>query len=109
MSNEESDKTNNIVGVIPYIDPKCFSDKDYELSKKSDIYSVGVIMWQISSGHKPFRNNNYDIRLSSEIVNGLREKTINGTPVEYSDLYKGNLMFSYKRLAGRWFNYYAQN
>ncbi|CAB5366718.1 unnamed protein product [Rhizophagus irregularis] len=29
-----------------------------------------------------------DFGLSTEISNGLREKTINGTPVEYSDLYK---------------------
>ncbi|RGB31479.1 kinase-like domain-containing protein [Rhizophagus diaphanus] len=88
ISSEESNETNDIFGVIPYIDPKCFSNKNYELNKKSDVYSVGVIMWQISSGHKPFRNNYYDIRLSTEISNGLREKTINGTPVEYSDLYK---------------------
>ncbi len=38
------------------MDPKRLNDQDqnYKLSKKSDIYSVGVLMWQISSGRQPF-------------------------------------------------------
>ncbi|GBB95586.1 hypothetical protein RclHR1_02570020 [Rhizophagus clarus] len=87
ISNEISNGTSRIIGIIPYIDPKCFNNENYELNKKSDVYSIGVIMWQISSGRKPFYNIDYGIRLSLEITNGKREKTINGTPVEYSDLY----------------------
>ena len=46
-----------IFGVVPYVDPKSFNnqfngDKSeyYKLNKKSDVYSIGVLMWQISSG-----------------------------------------------------------
>ena len=74
---------------MPYIDPKGLNNQNYKLDKKSDVYSVGVLMWQISSGYKPFRNADYDVRLTVAIVNGKREKIIKGTSVEYSDLYRG--------------------
>jgi hypothetical protein len=79
-----------IFGIIPYIDPKSLKDQNYKLDKKSDVYSVGVLMWQISSGYQPFPNNSYDVSLSLSIVNGKREEIIDGTPVEYSNLYTGN-------------------
>ena len=42
-------------GVVPYIDPKSFNNQyntcdkneNYKLNKKSDVYSIGVLMWQI--------------------------------------------------------------
>ena len=48
--------------MVPYIDPKSFNNQNntcnnsenYKLNKKSDVYSVGVLMWQISSGRRPF-------------------------------------------------------
>ncbi|RGB23190.1 kinase-like domain-containing protein [Rhizophagus diaphanus] len=80
--------TSKVFGLIPYVDPKSFDDKEnYKLNKKSDVYSIGVLLWQISSGHKPFREVNYSLRLMLSILNGKREEIINGTPVEYSNLY----------------------
>jgi hypothetical protein len=78
--------------VIPYIDPESFNNQrqNYKLNKKSDVYSVGVLMWQISSGRQPFSDCNYDVTLSTSIVNGKREKIIDSTPMEYSNLYTGN-------------------
>jgi len=70
------------------MDPKGFN-KHYKLNKKSDVYSIGVLMWQISSGQQPFYVEGYDFALMIEIVNGKREGIINGTPVEYSNLYEG--------------------
>ncbi|PKY49351.1 kinase-like protein, partial [Rhizophagus irregularis] len=51
---EASNSTSSLHGVVPYVDPKSFADKNHKLDKKSDIYSIGVIMWQISSGYQPF-------------------------------------------------------
>jgi hypothetical protein len=48
-------------------------------------------MWQISSGRVPFCNDNYDIKLALDILNGRREEVVEGTPVKYSNLYKGKL------------------
>ncbi|RGB25988.1 kinase-like domain-containing protein [Rhizophagus diaphanus] len=77
-----------IFGVLPYMDPKKLNDINYKLDKKSDVYSIGVLLWQISSGRKPFYEINYDASLGLSIVNGKREKIIDETPVEYSELYQ---------------------
>ncbi|RGB34932.1 hypothetical protein C1646_742528 [Rhizophagus diaphanus] len=88
--SEESSNVNKVFGVVPYIDPKSLDDQKYKLNEKSDIYSIGVLMWQISSGRQPFKDKgfDYDVQLSIAIINGLREEIIDETPVEYSNLYK---------------------
>ncbi|GBC09267.1 hypothetical protein RclHR1_08720010 [Rhizophagus clarus] len=68
--------------------PKSLNDRNYKLNKRSDIYSIGVLMWHISSGYIPFRDVGYDGRLILDILNGKREEIIDGTSVEYSDLYE---------------------
>ncbi|CAI2194753.1 5249_t:CDS:2, partial [Funneliformis geosporum] len=87
---EASSDASDIFGVIPYIDPKFLNNnKRYKLSKKSDVYSVGVLLWQISSGRSPFCDEaNYDDILAFEIILGKRENVIPKTPIKYSDLYK---------------------
>jgi len=94
---EESNEVSKIHGMIPYVDPKGLNKQgqNYKLNKNSDVYSIGVLMWQISSGHQPFpgvSGVDRDVRLSLTILSGTREKTINGTPIEYSNLYKGKLI-----------------
>ncbi|CAB4393251.1 unnamed protein product [Rhizophagus irregularis] len=86
---ETSSFTSRICGVIPYVDPKRLNDQNYKLNKKSDVYSVGVLLWQISSGHKPFSGEGieHDANFSLSLVNGKREKVIDGTPDKYRDLY----------------------
>ncbi|RGB24700.1 kinase-like domain-containing protein, partial [Rhizophagus diaphanus] len=86
----EASSNTSVLGVIPYMDPKSFDGKKiYKLNKKSDVYSVGVLLWQISSGHRPFHEDDYDLSLMLSILNGRREKIIDGTPVKYSKLYTG--------------------
>jgi serine/threonine protein kinase len=93
---EISNNTSELIDVIPYVDPKSYNildinnrNKNYKLNEKSDIYSFGVIMWQISSGRRPFypEGVKYNTNLALEIQKGKREKIINGTPPEYSNLY----------------------
>ena len=85
-----SSNTSRLFGVLPYIDPKVLNDrKNCKLNKKSDVYSIGVLMWQISSGCRPFYAD-YDISLLTlDIINGKREEIINGTVTIYSNLYQG--------------------
>ncbi|UZO07701.1 uncharacterized protein OCT59_027977 [Rhizophagus irregularis] len=86
--DEKSNNTSKIFGVIPFIDPRSLDNRNYKLNKKSDVYSIGVLMWQISSGYKPFYDVGYDGRLILDILNGKREEIIDGTYVEYSNLYR---------------------
>ncbi|GBB84048.1 hypothetical protein RclHR1_10690011 [Rhizophagus clarus] len=75
--------------VTPYIDPKKLRYPKYSLNKKSDVYSVGVLLWKISSGHPPFVNESYpyDISLVLQILQGHRETIVPGTPIDYSNIY----------------------
>jgi serine/threonine protein kinase len=87
MSNSQS-KT---FGLIPYIDPKRLisTSSSYLLNKKSDVYSIGVLLWEISSGQPPFHDKPYDIGLALSISQGFRETPIPDTPEEYIKIYTG--------------------
>jgi serine/threonine protein kinase len=76
----------SIYGNLPYIAPEIIIGK--EQTFKSDIYSVAMLMWEISSGQPPFINYEYDYNLAMNIVNGIRPKIVPGTPLEYKNLMK---------------------
>jgi len=99
--SEASNYSKDVFGLLPYVEPSCLNsmcnikdgNQSYEINAKSDIYSIGVLFWQLSSGHMPFCADNndaqYDAGLAIAIENGKREYIIKGTPVEYSNLYTG--------------------
>ncbi|RGB40275.1 hypothetical protein C1646_663991 [Rhizophagus diaphanus] len=82
---------NQISLYSPYVDPRGIdieAPEKYELNEKSDIYSVGVLLWELSSGKIPFADKKYDSLLAKEIAQGLREVIVKGTPEEYYILYE---------------------
>ena len=98
MSKRIEDATNSqseLSRTIPYVDPKKFNESDESqpcvLSEKRDVYSVSVLLWEISSGRPPFYNNGkpYDIDLAISISQGLRETPIPNTPEDYVKIYTG--------------------
>ncbi|CAI2165718.1 8296_t:CDS:2 [Funneliformis geosporum] len=84
-----------VFSVIPYVDPKSFirkydnTSQQYRLNEKSDVYSVGVLLWELTSGLPPFHDKDevYDIGLAIEISQGLRESIVSGTPEDYVKIY----------------------
>ena len=83
----ETNLHSGIFGMISYIDPKLLEDYSYQYNKKSDIYSLGVLMWELSSGKPPFIGENDNI-LRHRLIGGLREEPVSDTPIEYCELYK---------------------
>uniref|UniRef100_U9T9Y8 Protein kinase domain-containing protein n=1 Tax=Rhizophagus irregularis (strain DAOM 181602 / DAOM 197198 / MUCL 43194) TaxID=747089 RepID=U9T9Y8_RHIID len=73
----------SIYGNLSYIAPEVIVKKKYTFA--SDIYSIGILMWEISSGQPPFINK-HDYDLAIKIINGMRPKIIPGTPLEYKEL-----------------------
>ena len=76
----------SIYGNLPYIAPEVINGKEYTF--KSDIYSIAMLMWEISSGQPPFCNHAHDHNLATNIINGIRPKIVLRTPVEYENLMK---------------------
>ncbi|EXX69381.1 Ste7p [Rhizophagus irregularis DAOM 197198w] len=92
---ESSNVQSKLFGMVAYVDPQVFNTKRdnnnqiqvYSLNKKSDIYSIGILLWEISSGWPPFHNEPHDVSLAMEILQGLRENPIPNTPVDYIKIY----------------------
>ncbi|RIB27989.1 kinase-like domain-containing protein [Gigaspora rosea] len=73
---------------IGFIDPDLLKDLNLQFTKSSDIYSLGMIMWSITSGRPPFANYTNKITLVNLIVSkNIREEPIKDTPQAYFDLY----------------------
>ncbi|PKY25382.1 kinase-like protein [Rhizophagus irregularis] len=77
---------NEIYGVIPYIAPEIFKGSTF--SKESDVYCVGMIMWELTTGCKPFANVEHDINLIYKILDGERPEITKDTPECYANLMK---------------------
>jgi hypothetical protein len=92
-----SNVQSKLFGMVPYVDPKSFNRRRnknnqtqiYSLNEKSDVYSIGVLLWEISSGQPPFdaEDEQYDVSLILEISQGLRETVVPDTPKEYVQIY----------------------
>ena len=82
----QSDIKNEIYGVLPYMAPEVLRGKPY--TKAADIYSLGIIMWEMTSGVSAFHNIPHDLNLSLNICKGIRPEIIEGTIPEYVDLMK---------------------
>src|SRR5205807_10335929 len=69
-----------------YIEPQCFKDYQYKQDERSDIYAIGILLWELTSGKRPFKNSS-SFQINSLISSGKREQPISGTPSAYIDLY----------------------
>ncbi|EXX61676.1 uncharacterized protein OCT59_016029 [Rhizophagus irregularis] len=82
VNEQKSD--DKVYGVMPYIAPEVLNGEPHTSS--SDIYSVGVIMAELSSGKPPFYNKKHDLSLALAICNGLRPEFGKETPEFYKKL-----------------------
>ena len=83
-ANEESDKT--VYGVLPYVAPEVLRGKKY--TKESDVYSLGIIIYEVSTGLPPYHDLAHDEFLGIKICNGLRPKFNIKVPQLMEDLAK---------------------
>src|SRR5439155_1163885 len=74
---------NKIYGVIPYLAPEVLSKKLY--TKESDIYSFGMIMWEFTTGKKPFHNRSHNHVLITDILKGESPQITDDTPEFYAE------------------------
>ena len=77
----------DVQGTLPYLDPRCLYDSSTKRDKKSDIFSFGVVLWEISGGKRPCDGLQYDRDIMNYRLNGSRDAPISGTPEGYIILY----------------------
>jgi serine/threonine protein kinase len=67
-----SENTKNVYGVLPYIAPEILRGQKY--TKAADIYSFGIIMYEMISGLPPYHDLSHDENLAIKISLGLRPR-----------------------------------
>ncbi|KAF0521248.1 kinase-like protein [Gigaspora margarita] len=60
----------------------------YKRDESSDIYSLGLLFWELSSGIPPFKNISNPANGILHVINGERETPINGTPADFMNIYR---------------------
>ncbi|CAI2177182.1 16755_t:CDS:1 [Funneliformis geosporum] len=65
----------DLYGVMPFIAPEVLRGNAY--TQSSDIYSLGMIMYELISGVPPFSNRAHDQSLMLDICDGVRPEIKN--------------------------------
>ncbi|RHZ75655.1 hypothetical protein Glove_212g233 [Diversispora epigaea] len=77
-ANLNNPEKKNIFGVLPYIAPEVLSGEEY--TKAADVYSFGIIAYEMITGFPPYPDIPHDKDLAMKICNGLRPKIPFHTP-----------------------------
>ncbi|CAG8562329.1 16167_t:CDS:2 [Cetraspora pellucida] len=75
-----------IFGAMPYMAPEVLRSKLY--TKAADIYSFGMLMWEVATGNPPFYDRAHDLVLFLDILEGHRPPLLNEIPDCYKNLMK---------------------
>ncbi|RHZ59673.1 hypothetical protein Glove_362g49 [Diversispora epigaea] len=86
LSGPVDKPSDSIYGNLPYIAPEVICGEIY--TTKSDIYSVGILMWEVITNESPFDDYERDLELTLDIVKGCRPKIYEYIPHEYVTLMK---------------------
>ena len=78
LTKKEQEITGTLCGTLVYMAPEVYDEKRY--SSKADIYSLGLIMWEMWYGRQAFQEM---VRVSSNqffkcVIKGHRPNHVNG-------------------------------
>lgn len=66
----ETATDHTIYGLMPYVAPEVLKGKSY--TQASDIYSLGIITYEILTGIPPYVEQAHDVNLALKICDGIR-------------------------------------
>ena len=81
-------------GTMAYMPPELLNHG--LISKAMDIYSLGVIMWELSTGHVAYADMRPSQILSAKILGTYRLSTPESVPAEFADLVMACLSVDYR-------------
>ncbi|POG76715.1 kinase-like domain-containing protein, partial [Rhizophagus irregularis DAOM 181602=DAOM 197198] len=83
--NTTTNDNESVYGIILYMAPEILQRKEYTIF--SDIYSFGMIMWELMTGRLPFEDQTIDVGLMSKICHdGLLPPITTNAPKDYIEL-----------------------
>ena len=92
MFKKEIIKGNDIVGTLYYIAPEVFSSNSDNYDEKSDIWSVGIILYKALTKKYPFIGKSDDETVLSILENDYDDSLLMNYSKELKDLIKNLLM-----------------
>ena len=80
--------SSKIYGIVSYIAPELLrGTSNAKNTKESDVYSVGMLMWEIFAGHPPFDDRAHNHRLIFDICEkGLQPPILPNMPEDYAQM-----------------------
>ncbi|CAI2161901.1 5553_t:CDS:2 [Funneliformis geosporum] len=70
-STNEENRGEKIFGVLPYVAPEVLQGKLY--TQASDIYSFGMVAYEVLTGLTPYHNSSHDTDLSGKSTEFIRQ------------------------------------
>ncbi|RHZ82753.1 hypothetical protein Glove_103g12 [Diversispora epigaea] len=86
LSGPADKPLNSIYGNLPYVAPEVYCGQIYTI--KSDIYSIGILMWEVITSEIPYGDHEHDSDLAFAIASGYRPTIYENIPLEYATLMK---------------------
>jgi len=81
----DDESSNKIYGITSYIAPEVLR-RNKKNTKESDVYSIGMLMWELFSGYPPFDDKAHDHHLILDICKGLRPPILPNMPEGYVEM-----------------------
>ncbi|RIB24355.1 kinase-like domain-containing protein, partial [Gigaspora rosea] len=101
---DEQKLNDEIYGVMPYVAPEVLLGGKF--TQAADIYSFGVIMAEMSTGKRPFDEQEFGAKLAVRICKGERPEFAPGTPEFYVELAKKCMDSDPQKRPSAWDVYY---
>lgn len=86
LLKDDKDINDGIYGVLPYIAPEIL--RNQPSTKESDVYSFGIMMWELAFGKLPFSDRAHNLDLATDICKGVHPEFEYELPECYSNLIK---------------------
>ncbi|XP_047327294.1 uncharacterized protein LOC124930959 [Impatiens glandulifera] len=74
-------------GTLPWMAPELLNGSSNKVSEKVDVFSFGIVLWEILTGEEPYANMHY-----GAIIGGIVNNTLRPTIPGYCDSEWGRLM-----------------
>ncbi|WJX93266.1 hypothetical protein P8452_74813 [Trifolium repens] len=79
--------TGGVRGTLPWMAPELLNGNSNKVSEKVDVFSFGILLWEILTGEEPYANMHY-----GAIIGGIVNNTLRPTIPSHCDLEWRTLM-----------------